>query len=129
MLSEFTREEELNSGLNLSGGKSVLLVVSDELAGFKGDSFVEIHDEGVHDVHGLLADTGLRVDLSEDSVDINAEGFLSSSLWGLLVTRGLWSLLLLFLGCSFSGDGLLWWHLIMELFWFCFRKMLLLLSI
>ena len=116
MLGEFTRKKELNSSLDLSGGKSVLLVVSNKLAGFEGDSFVEIHDERVHNVHGLLADTGFRVDLSEDSVDINAEGFLSSSLWGLLVTSGLWGLFLLFLGCSFSGDGFLWWHLLRMVF-------------
>ena len=111
MLGEFSRKKELNGSLDLSGGKSVLLVVSDELAGFQSDSFVEIHDEGVHNVHGLLADTSFRVNLSKNSVDVDAEGFLSSSLWGLLVTGGLWGLFLLFLGGSFSCDGFLWWHL------------------
>ena len=110
MLCELTRKKELHSSLNLSGGESVLLIVSNELASFQSNSLIKIHNERVHDIHSFLADTGFRMDLSEDSVDINAEGFLSSSLWGLLITRGLWSLLLLLLGCSFSGDSFLWWH-------------------
>ena len=34
VLSEFSGKEELNSGLDLSGGESVLLVISDELGRF-----------------------------------------------------------------------------------------------
>lgn len=41
-------------------------------------------DEGVHDVHGLLADADVGVDLLEDLVDVDGEGLYSSS--GLLVS-------------------------------------------
>jgi len=40
-------------------------------------------DERVHDGHGSLGDSGLSVNLLEDSVDIDGEGLgsLGSSLW------------------------------------------------
>ena len=45
-------------------------------------------DEGVHDVHGLLGDSDVGVDLLEDLVDVDGEG-LNSSSSGLLVLRSL----------------------------------------
>ena len=59
MLGELTWKEESDSGLDLSGGESVLLVVSDELGGFSGNLLEDVVDEGVHDAHGSLGDTGL----------------------------------------------------------------------
>ena len=82
MLGELTGEEELDSGLDLSGGESVLLVVSNELGRLSGDLLEDIVDEGVHDGHGSLGDAGLGVNLLEDSVDINGEGFDSLLLLG-----------------------------------------------
>ena len=84
MLGELTWKEESDSGLDLSGGESVLLVVSNELGGLDGNLFVDIVDEGVHDGHGSLGDTGVWVNLLEDSIDIDGEGLgsLCSSLWG-----------------------------------------------
>ena len=54
MLSKLTWEEKSDSGLDLSGGESVLLVVSDESGGLVGDLLEDIVDEGVHDGHGSL---------------------------------------------------------------------------
>ena len=84
MLSKLTWEEKSDSGLDLSGGESVLLVVSDESGGLVGDLLEDIVDEGVHDGHGSLGDTSLGVNLLEDSVDVDGEGLgsLGSSLWG-----------------------------------------------
>jgi len=64
--------------LNFTRGQSSSLVVSDELGGFQSDSFEDVVDEGVHNVHGLLAYTSIRVDLLQDFVDIEGEGFGSS---------------------------------------------------
>jgi len=89
---ELTGEDESDGGLDLTAGESLSLVVSDESGGFTGDSLEDIVDEGVHDAHGLLGDTGLGVDLLEDSVDIDGEGFDS-----LLVSGG----------SSLSGDSFL----------------------
>ena len=77
MLGELTWEEESDGSLDLSGGESVLLVVSDKLGGLKSDFLENIADERVHDVHGSLGDTGLGVHLLEDSVDVDGEGLLS----------------------------------------------------
>ena len=54
MSGKFSGEDELDSGLNLSGRKSSSLVESDELGSFGGNSVEGVVDEGVHDVHGLL---------------------------------------------------------------------------
>ena len=51
---EFSGEDELDSGLNFSGGKSSSLVESDQLGSLGGDSVEGVVNEGVHDVHGLL---------------------------------------------------------------------------
>ena len=74
VLGELTGEEELDGGLDLSGGESVLLVVSDELGRLSRDLLEDIVDEGVHDGHGSLGDAGLGVHLLEDSVDVDGEG-------------------------------------------------------
>ena len=79
MLGELPGEEEADSGLDLSAGEGVLLVVSDELAGLKGDLLEDVIDEAVHDVHGSLGDASLGVDLLEDSVDVHGEGLSSLS--------------------------------------------------
>ena len=87
MLGELSWEDESDSRLDFSGGESVSLVVLDELGGFTGELSEDIVDEGVHDGHGSLGDTGLWVNLLEDSVDVDGEGLGSlsvSSDWGSL---------------------------------------------
>ena len=92
MLGELTWKEESDSGLDLSGGEGLLLVVSDELGGLEGDLFVDVVDEGVHDGHGSLGDTSVWVNLLEDSVDIDGEGLgsLLLSHWGGLLDNFGW---------------------------------------
>ncbi len=84
--SEFSWEDELDSRLNLSGRKSSSLVESNKLWSFSGDSVEGIVNERVHDVHGLLWDSDVGVDLFKNLVDIDGEGLNSSSSW-LLVSR------------------------------------------
>ena len=84
MLSELTWEEESDGGLDLTGGESVLLVISDESSTLSGDLLENIVDERVHDAHGSLGDSSLWVHLLENSVDVDGEGFASLFLWGSL---------------------------------------------
>ena len=85
MLGELTGEEEADGGLDLAGGESVLLVVSDEAGALGSDLLEDIVDERVHDAHGSLGDAGLGVHLLEDTVDVDGEGLGSSSLGGSLL--------------------------------------------
>ena len=104
MLGELTWEEESDGGLDLAGGESVFLVVSNKSAGLSGDLLEDIVDERVHDGHGSLADAGLWVNLLENSVDVDAEGLGSLSLGGSL--SGGFLALGSFSGCSFGHfDG------------------------
>ena len=89
--SKFSWENELDSRLNLSGWKSSSLVESDEFGSFGGNSVEGIVNEGVHDVHGLLWDSDVGVDLLENFVDVDGEG-LDSSSSGFLVSSRLFSL-------------------------------------
>jgi len=66
-------EEELDGGLDFPGREGSSLVESDQLGGLERDSVEGVVDEGVHDVHGLLGDTDVGVDLLEDLVDVDGE--------------------------------------------------------
>lgn len=103
VLGELTGEDETDRGLNFPGRDGATAVGADEVTGLGGKALEDIVDEGVHDGHGLLGDTGIGVDLLEDLEDVGAEGFLAAfaatSLLGAL--GGLAGDLL---------DGLLGWH-------------------
>ena len=75
VLGELTRQDEADRGLDFAGGDRRLLVVSRELGGFGGDLFEDVVDEGVHDGHRLGGDTGVRVHLLQDLVDVDLVGF------------------------------------------------------
>ena len=76
----------------------MLFVVADELGGLSSNLLEDIVDEGVHDGHGSLGDSSLWVNLLEDSVDVDSEGFNS-----LLLLDD--HVLLCWLGLSWSS-----WH-------------------
>ena len=95
MLGEFTRQDQSDRGLDFAGRDRRLLVVSRELGGFRGDLLEDVVDERVHDGHRLGGDTGVRVHLLQDLVDVDLVGFD-------LLLGGL-------LGAAF--DGLLCWFL------------------
>ena len=78
MFGELTRKEEFDGRLDLPGGQSTSPVVSDQLGGFSGEPVKGIINKGVHNVHGLLRDSDLWVDLFEDLVDVERERFNSS---------------------------------------------------
>ena len=82
---ELTGEDELHGRLDLSGGEGPPLVEADQLGALSGDAVEGVVDEGVHDVHGLLGDSDIRVNLLEHLVDVDGEG-LNSSPASLLVS-------------------------------------------
>ena len=77
MLGELTWEDESDSRLDFSGAECLSLVVLNKFAGFSSEFTEDVVDEGVHDGHGSLGDTGLWVNLLQDSVDIDGEGLCS----------------------------------------------------
>jgi len=95
VLSELTRKHEPDSSLNLAGGKSRLFVVSGELPSLSSNTLENVVDEGVHNGHTLLADTGIWVDLLENLVDVRAVrlGTLLAALLIASLLRGLGGLL------------------------------------
>lgn len=85
MLRQLSREHESHGGLNLTRRKSLLLVVSDQLNGLLSDSVKDIVNEGVHDTHGLLADSSVGVNLLQHLEDVDAEVLSSLSASGSLL--------------------------------------------
>ena len=87
VLGKFAREHKPDSSLDLTRRKGRLLVVSSELSCLSGNAFEDIIDEGVHDGHTLLADTGIGMNLLEHLVDVGAVRF--STLLAALLIAGL----------------------------------------
>jgi hypothetical protein len=108
VLSELTGEEEANGSLDLSGGKSVLLVVADKLGGLKGDLLKDVINERVHNVHRSLGDANLGVDLLQHAVDVHGESLNSAAVSRLSSSLGSSTWLLgglLSSGGALSGTG------------------------
>ena len=82
VLGELTRKSKSDSGLNLSAGQGLLLVVSGEFTGLGAYTLEDIIDERVHDRHTALGDTGLRVNLLQHTVDVRGVGLLALSTTG-----------------------------------------------
>ena len=103
MLGKFSRKHEADGGLDLTRRKGGLLVVGGKLSSLSGNAFEDIVDEGVHDGHTLLGDTGIGVNLLQDLVDVR--GVALHSLLGLGRTTSLlgWGSLLGTLASSFGG--------------------------
>ena len=68
VLGELSGEDEADGGLDLPGGEGGLAVLLDEASGLSRDLVEGVVDEGVHDGHGLLGDSGVGVDLCESGV-------------------------------------------------------------
>ena len=100
VFGEFSGESELDSGLNFSGAHGVFLVISNKSGGFLRKSVEGVRNERVHDGHGFLGDTSVRVHLLEHLVDIGAVAFGTTLL--LLLVASLLGGLCRFLGRSLS---------------------------
>jgi len=88
VLGQLTGEEESDCSLDLSGGQSLLLVVSNQFGGLAADLLEQVVDEAVHDGHGSLGDTGFGMHLLQHSVDVH-----TVSLGAVLGGDALWSFL------------------------------------
>lgn len=105
MLGQLTGQDQSDSSLDFSGGDGRLLVVSSQLRCFGGDSLEDIVHKRVQNRHRFLRNTGVRVCLLQNFVDIRRVGFLSDlGLLHLVIRR--WSGLLggwLLLSWSLGG--------------------------
>lgn len=86
VLGKLTRKHEADGSLDFARRQGGLLVVSGQLASLGSDTFKDIVDEGVHDGHSLLGDTGIGVDLLQHLVDVRRVGL--DTLLGLLASAG-----------------------------------------
>lgn len=75
MLGKLTRKEKADGCLDFAGSKSLGVVVRSELGGLGSNSLEKIGDERVHDAHGLGRDTGVRMDLLQDLVNVDGVRF------------------------------------------------------
>ena len=75
VLGKLTRKHETDSRLDFPRAQSSLLVVSGQLSSLIGNALENVVNERVHDRHTLLGDTGIGVDLLEDTVDVSSVGF------------------------------------------------------
>ena len=71
VLGELSGEDEPDSSLDLPGGDGGLLVVEGKTSCLSGHLVEDVVDEGVHDSHGLGADSSVGVDLLEHLIDID----------------------------------------------------------
>jgi len=88
VLGQLAREQEPHSSLDLPGGDGGPLVVVGQAGGLSSDPLKDVVDKGVHDAHGLGGDTGVRVHLLQDLVDVDGIGLLPPLLALLLITLG-----------------------------------------
>mgnify|MGYP001827776046 CR=1 FL=1 len=71
VLGQFTRQQETDSSLDLSAGDGGPAVVVGQAGSLGSDSLEDVVDEGVHDAHGLAADSGIGVHLLHHLVDVD----------------------------------------------------------
>ena len=74
VLGKLSRKDKTDSGLDLSGRKSRLVVEAAELSSLSSDTLEDVSDERVHDGHSAAGDTGIRVNLLENLVDVGRVG-------------------------------------------------------
>lgn len=85
MLGKFTRKHQTDCGLDFTTTQGGLLIVSGKLTGLGGNTLKDIINEGVHDRHGFLRNTGIRVYLLQYLVDVG--GVRLNALFVLLAAR------------------------------------------
>lgn len=72
MLGKLTRKEKSDGGLDFARANGLTLVVASKATGFGSDLLENVCNERVHDSHGFVGDTGIRVNLLEDLVNEGA---------------------------------------------------------
>ena len=97
MLSELAGQQQTDGGLDLAARDRRALVVVSETGRLGGDALEDVVDERIHDAHCLARDTGVRVHLLENLVDVDSVALPPSST--VLLVTAAWRLRL--------ADGLL----------------------
>ena len=77
VLGKLSREDETNCGLDFARRDGRALVVVRKAGCFGGDALEDVVHERVHDRHGLGGDSGVGVDLLQDTVDVHGVRLLS----------------------------------------------------
>ncbi len=90
MLGQLTGEHQTDGGLDLAGRDGVALVVASQTSTLGGNALEQVVHKGVHDDHGLLGNTSVRVHLLEHLVDVRGVRVgVGLALAGLLVVSAL----------------------------------------
>ena len=74
VLGQLSGQEKTDSSLDFSGGDGAPSVVVSQTGSFSSDALEDVVDKGVHDGHGLGADSSVRVHLLQDFVDVDGVG-------------------------------------------------------
>ena len=88
VLDKLTRKEELDCGLDLTGGDGGLLVAVSKTTGLGSDPLKQINVHGGEDAHGLGMETSVGVDLLQNPLDVDGVGRLPPPNLLLLVSLG-----------------------------------------
>ena len=90
VLGQLTGEHQTDGGLDLAGRDGVALVVASQTSTLGGNALEQVVHKGVHDDHGLLGNTSVRVHLLEHLVDVRGVRVgVGLALAGLLVVSAL----------------------------------------
>ena len=106
VLGQLSWQDETDSSLHLSAGDGGSFIVVSQTGSLGSDPLKDIINEAVHDAHGFAGNTGVRVNLFQHFVDVDAIAFLPLPLLFLVPSTGGFRLSC-FLG-SFAAN--LWWH-------------------
>lgn len=87
MLGQLTGQDQTSGSLDLARGDGGALVDGGQLGGLGSETLEDVLDERVQDGHSLVGDTGVRVNLLQDTVDVGGVGLLADLAALLLVAR------------------------------------------
>ena len=80
MLSQFSRKQQTHSGLDLCSSQGRFVVITGKIDGFVRKTLKDIVHKGVHNSHSTLADTHIRMNLLQHTVDVGGVRLQSSAL-------------------------------------------------
>lgn len=83
---QFTGQQKSDGCLDFSAGDGRSFVVVSQAGRFGSNSFKDVIHERIHDRHSLGRNTGVRMDLFQDFVNVDSERFLPALLPLLFVT-------------------------------------------
>ena len=91
MLCEFSWKDEFARRLDVASRHGLFLAVLAETSSFRSNLLEGVVHKGIQDGHSFLGDSNLRVDLLQDFVDVDVEGFISFASTWLVAGAACWS--------------------------------------